>query len=663
MIIDFIQYSLYSVIFFLGIAGVGLLIIDILGLKKENLPFSLSISYFLSLCLFVLFGVFGLFLFDDKLWFLRFFTVGYFVVSVAVFFWKRELLSSFLSKKKALLLFGSVLIGSMLLFFFQIYHTSILDEWLHRPIVKSFVQSGLFPLANPINADQSFIYTYHYGAHVVSAALETVFHLGISESLDLFKMANFFAALIFFYGLLRKWMVSRTWALLSTTSIIFLGSSFFLMDTFTTSHLKKIAFLGADWPSNAPLSFGLSGITSIGALLGLVFFFVVTTLLENWKNIRVGACIVIGILFSGFMLFGEYYAVLLLVYAFFLSLFLLFKKKITAGVLLRSFAIVFFVFVLSVYYSGGLGGSMLRSVSDRIDSYVETVFFDKKSVNVSNQVFDKSSEIPLDVVQSVLSTAVENKPLFALKGFSDLGYPSEKRTISFFGKPSYYLRSFFLEGWIIVLIGILFFRKKITFDFSDGALLIFSSVLIWSPFFITTTFGDLNLSKSLAVGLALLHLYFIKVLFDLRVSYKKYIIGFFATLFIFGSLPGMALGSNIQWRWISSKGKEQYCSQNPLCYKGDLTDVLKEFDGKQPGLKRIVSDSKNVRKVADLTKAYVYIYEDNDIDTLISQFGTIYVVRTPELDKVLLQEDKEMIDRGIGVFERGVFRVVSLDKP
>lgn len=635
MIIDFIQQSIYSLIFFLGIAGVGLVILDILGFKKDNTIFSFATAYFLSLCVFVLFCVFGLFLFEDKLSFVRYFTFGYFALSAVVLFRKFDFkLSADFFKRKFFWLFLAALMGSLFLFFLQIYNTSILDEWLHRPVVKSFVQNGTFPLINPLSPDQEFIYTYHYGAHVIGAALELVFRLGISESLDLFKMANFIGAFLLFYGLLRRWSISVSWSLLSTIAILFAGSSFFLMDTFTTSHLKRIEPFGSEWPSNTPLSFVLSGITSVGVLLSLTFFFIFIALLHEWKKVKIVASILIGILFSGFMLLGEYYAILILAYVCIFSLILLLKQKTTFAVLGGTIMFALLSFIPAVYYSGGLGRAMLNSVTDNIDH-----IYEKKTQGLTTSVKDIEK---LDIKESIneegtASASVvmnENKPAFAIKKPSGWGYPSEKKIIGFFEKSGYYLRTFLLEGLLFVFVGWLLIRKKIIFESEEWSFAVFSLALVSVPFFITTAFGDLNLAKSLVVGFVLLHLLLIKILFHLKIKYKKYLAVLFVVLFLLGSLPGMVLGSNIQWRWISSKGKSQYCSQNPICYKEDITKFLSDFEKENPGLKRIITDDGSIAKVSDLTNAFVYVYNENAQGNLLdyaSKIGAEYIIITPKL--------------------------------
>ncbi len=654
MLFDFIQQIFLSGLFFLGIAGAGLLVIDSLLLKKENSALRMALAYFFSLCIFTLLCVFGLFIFTDKLGFVAYFTYGYFFVSAIIFgrrlFEGRKITE--ILKARYVWVLSAFLLAIAFLFFLQIYHTSILDEWLHRPVVNSFVHNGVFPLVNPVSADQDFIYTYHYGVHIIGASLALIFGAETSESLDLFKLANFIGAFLLFYGLLRKWLVSSYWALLSAGATIFVGSSFFLMDTFTTSHLKKIGSLGADWPSNVSLSFGLTGVTSVGALLFFAFFFTFTDVIKNWKKFRLIVPATAGILFSGFMLLGEYYAALALMYMFIFGLVLLWKKMIDFKSALVAIVLFLAVFIPCLHYSGGLGGAMLNSVSSilsaQLSSFSSGVSFSDKARE--DELMQAASTTDHGEI-TASAVMIANKSAFAFKGISQWGYPSEKRILQFFDKPVYYVRSFLLEALALGLMVWLFFKRKLITSLEDKAVLFTALILVGVPFFITTAFGDLNLAKSVAVGLVLFHLYFVKTLYHMEVRYKKYVVALFVVLFFFGSIPGMVLGSNIQWQWVSSKGRAQYCSQNPLCYEGSLTALLESFERQYPGLKKVAVDRNNTKKVIDLTQSYVYPFGDNRVE---------YIVDTAELRKSLKDVEREELSSLEAVLERDGNRVLRV---
>lgn len=650
MLFDFIQQIFLGVLFFLGVAGVGLFVVDSLLLKKENSALRMALAYFFSVCIFTLLCVFGLFIFDDKLGYITYFTYSYFFVSAIIFGWRlfesKRITGVF--KRRFFWLFSAFLLAIIFPFFLQIYHTSILDEWLHRPVVNSFVHNGVFPLVNPVSVDHSFIYTYHYGVHIVGASLALVFGLGVSESLDLFKLANFIGAFLMFYGLLRKWLITRYWSLLSAGTILFVGSSFFLMDTFATSHLKKIGSFGADWPSNVPLSFGISGVTGVGVLIFFAFFFVFTDVIQNWKKFRPVVPVLAGILFAGFMLLGEYYAALVLMYMIILALVLLFGRRINFKSAIAAAALFAAVFISSLHYSAGLGGAMLNSVSNLLSSQWSvlssggSLYNDSDSQETSATDTIDHSEIAASAVM------IDNRPTFAIKGVAQWGYPSEKRILLFFDKPVYYLRSFLLEALALGLIGWLLFKRKLITSFEDRTVLVTALILVGVPFFITTAFGDLNLAKSVVIGLVLFHLYFIKVLYFVEIERKRYVVVLFVALFFFGSVPGMVLGSNIQWQWLSSKGSAQYCSQNPLCYKENIKFFLADFESNYPGLKKVVTDDGSLAKVVDLTNTYVYGYSEKTqggILDLITRTNTEYVIITPRLREYVprLQIDELLV--------------------
>ncbi|KKT93198.1 MAG: hypothetical protein UW95_C0025G0016 [Parcubacteria group bacterium GW2011_GWC1_45_14] len=188
MILGFFEYSIWGSVFFFGTTGIGLLLFDFLKLKYRNIWYKLSISYFLSLCLFIFLSVAPLFFVPDKLLFLRVFTVAYSLLSLVVILLNLRKKDFKLFFKKNWKVFAALLL-SLVSFFLVIFQTSVLDEWLHRPVVKYFTTNGTFPLVNPYNPSQNFIFEYHYGMHIFASEIQLISNIGVSEAV-LFSLST-----------------------------------------------------------------------------------------------------------------------------------------------------------------------------------------------------------------------------------------------------------------------------------------------------------------------------------------------------------------------------------------------------------------------------------------------------------------------------------------
>ncbi|MFZ1626445.1 MAG: hypothetical protein WAT81_01405, partial [Candidatus Moraniibacteriota bacterium] len=128
--------------------------------------------------------------------------------------------------------------------------------------------------------------------------------------------------------------------------------------------------------------------------------------------------------------------------------------------------------------------------------------------------------------------------------------------------PWYYLRTLLLEAVVILLIAYAAY-KKISIRKDHPVLFSILVIGLIGPFFFSTMFGNLNFSKTTTASLVLLHLFVFYLI--ARIPLQRWFVGILITLLAFGSVSGLLIGSNIQWQWISSKGKSQFCSQNPMC--------------------------------------------------------------------------------------------------
>ncbi|MFZ1655184.1 MAG: hypothetical protein WAT84_05140 [Candidatus Moraniibacteriota bacterium] len=530
-----------------------------LGYIRENPFLDLSLAYFTSLCLYTIFIVAGLFIAPDKRGDLLISTLVYGVASFSVIAYRvKQGASTFkdsLSRNRGFATsFLLMLSLAVFLFFLQIYHTAVLDEWLHRPVVQSFVDNGVFPLVNPLDPESDYIETYHYGTQVIAAALQLVFRLDVPVSLDLLKLSYFIATFFLFYGLIFSWTKKRHLSLVGAVLVLFSGSSFFFLDSFTASHL--ISFKGwglaegERWPINAALSYILTGITWVNIPLVIAFGVLFEQIsLGLIQRLRLMPILLVSVLFSGFYLISELFLAVLLVG---LLPFLL-RVCYRQGQLLRVFGVASLVSVFllfGIYFSGGIIGNVLK---DKVVCIIRSGCF--TSVQTTAPVSAVLTEAPVNLQQSAASFIV-------LRPVSLWGYPSEKRILVIWDRPWYYLRTLLFEAVVILLI-VYAAYKKISI-WKDHPIL--SSILVIGligPFFFSTVFGNLNFSKTTTASLVLLHLFVFYLIAKLPL--RRWIVGILITLLAFGSVSGLLIGSNIQWQWVSGKGKSQFCSQNPLC--------------------------------------------------------------------------------------------------
>jgi len=599
MVIDFFQQILYTAIFFLGIAGVGMAILKLIKYEPENVFLKVSVAFFISLCLFIITAVLLLFVVSDKLLFLKIFSILYFLASFLVFFYayrgKAKNIGNFL---KSNWLVFSVFLVVIFLFFLQLYHTSILDEWLHRPVVKFFTTNGIFPLQNPLSPGSNFIYTYHYGSEIFSSVIQLISRIGVSESLDIFKLSFFVGGFFLFYGIILRWSNGKKWyAALGAVIVLFCGASFFFVDGFTTGYLHKVKGLEQLWVMNAPFSFGICSITGIGNFLAITFVILIEDLFYRKNNFDMVTFIIFSFLFSGFFLLGELFATISLVGATLVILYKLIKRKVSIKNVLSPILIFIVLFLSGVYFSGGVVGNIF------VNKW-KSVIAEKSNVEISPIKIEESVVIPTAPVKVT-------PKLFSFRNFSDWGYSSENEIMKIWEHPFFYLRNFFLEMILFVVFAWAFTMKKI--KFSDHPCL-FSLVIVCfaAPFFLSTSWGDLNFYKLTVFGLVLLHL--LTFYLFARIESKKLFIAVLI-LFVFGTIPGLLNGINIQWRFFSGKGGEVYCSQNPLCYDEDSSKFLIEFEKENLGLKYILNNGgRNVGKIVDLTNSYSVVANDDDLN-------------------------------------------------
>jgi hypothetical protein len=361
--------------------------------------------------------------------------------------------------------------------------------------------------------------------------------------------------------------------------------------------------------------------------LTIAFGFLIEAIFSKKENLlRWPGHMCIWILMIGFFLISELFAAAVLAMYFLKLVYCFWKASVPLSHIIPRVAVAFLVIVCGVYLTGGIVGDMIGHSLIRFQSTPTS-----PSVSIPEQGTDIGEHL-------VPTTAL----IISVKPILTWGYPSEKRVLVPWDIPLYYLRSVLLEVSILLLWSFLLVTRRIVI--SDKPVLVLLMLMgLVGPFILTTRFGDLNLAKTTTLSFVLLHLLIYYWLTYIEGRKRVWLTGFFLVLFAISAISGFLMGPNIQWQIVSGKGREQYCSQNPVCYKGEFTDMLQIFERENPGLKRVRTDQKNAAKVVDLTNAYVY---------RSAVPGVGYVVETPELRK----GDTRLIEGEI-LYESGEYRI------
>jgi len=645
MILDFLRQLILAGIFFAGISLGGLFFFSWLKYEVKGKALEYSLAYFISLSVYTALLVGTLFIFADKKLSAILFTLIYFIFALGWYLkTKRKLTKKNILYFKENKAFLAVFLLSLFSFWLQIYHTSMLDEWLHRPVTQEFIDFSIFPLVNPLQSEVNFINTYHYGTQLVSGTIGLTTNLDASESLDIFKLANAIASLLLLYGIVLQITQNKKWSVFGMATIFFLASSFFLLDSFTASHLKSFSGLGFPkgerWPINVPLSFGLTGVTWVNIPLMLAWVYFLDSYIKK-KIVTFKMFVFSSVFFIGFFLISELFAVLGIV-AFCIALFLqLFQKKIEIKSIVMGSLVFVTVLIGGLYFTGGIVGSMVQNSNS---------YFNQ----ISENNIEKSQLEVEDLPQNENESKVSSNSFLELKPVLEWGYPTESRTLFVSNHPIYYLRTFFLEILTLLMLSYLIFSIRKTLK-EYPVLITTTTLAILLPLAFHTSFGDLNLYKLTIYGLLVLHL---SVFLLINENSSRWIKGSVIFLLITGSIAGFFLGPNIQWRFISGKGKSMYCSQNPSCYSGNGVELLKEFEKKYPDSKTVTVSTKDIPRVVDLTYSHVSIVSDSLSSKSLRDIDFIY--NSPELRKNKDQVFLEELNRYKKVLEKGEYSILMI---
>ncbi|MCX6762502.1 MAG: hypothetical protein NT093_01840 [Candidatus Moranbacteria bacterium] len=608
---SFVVQLFFAFVFFAGISGTGILVLRTLKIKKSNIFLEFSLGFFVSLTLFAVLSVLLLFVVPNKLAVLVVFTILYFLLSFVVLirrFWTdsdKKLILPFFKEYWSICV---ALVLSIFFFFLEIYRTALLDEWLHRPIVKFFTENGIFPLRNPFNPAEIFIYSYHYGTQIIGSALKLIFSLGVSESLDVMKLAFFIASFLLFFGLIFEWSKSKWYSLFGAVFVILCGGSFFLFDNFSTSH---VAFWGQSVgrPFNYSLSFCLAGITWVNIPLSVAFLWLLEKYFLKREEDFGWSFFLFAPLLVGFFLISELFGILMIGFIVFLILLNLRKGNISKKNIY--FGLFFFaIFFIGMLASGGVVAS----------------------------IFEKSRSL---------------KGLAVLRGLDSWGYPTEAGIIVFSQSLMRYLKDFLLE--IVIAATIIFGLIKRKISVSDHPLFFLAvPITFLIPFVVSTSMGNLNLYKLTALGILVLHL-----LFFYYFSLNKRAVLFYVliVLFVFGSLPIVFFDFNTQ---IGNSAWAQYlrCVENDLCYDPAEASFLMEFEKNHPGVKYFYAAKQDQQIIVDLTNSFAVRYTGVLDSETLKKRKIEYIFDTPNLESLLDENAQEELKRYEPVGQSGDYRIL-----
>ncbi len=565
MLSDFLIQVLFSLIFFLGLTGVGFFLTKFFKFKTNNLFLSSALAFFTSLCLYIILAVPVLIYFPSKLMALSIFSVIYFLISFLIlgYFYNNISLNQvkfFFKKNWLVLLAGFFVLG---IFFLQIYKTALFDEWLHRPVVNHFVnRGGEFPFVNPYSKDQNFNGAYHYGLYIPTATIQIFTKLETPEALDILKLSYAIASFFLIYGIAFEFSKNNIYSIAIGIFLLFSGGLFFVTDMFMTENFDfwdtVISFF------NPPVLFLLAGITWVNITLSLAFIWLMEQVFYKKAQFNVSQILLFIVLLGGFYLISELFVALILI-LFSFSIFInLIKKKIDFKKIILILGILLAGLLGIIFSTGGVASGLIG---------------ENKTIDIG----------------SVLS----------FRPFGQWGYPNSS---SILGKSEWavYLKSYSLAGLVgILFICFLFFKKSRTEflkTFNKFPLIWLSFfICLLVPFFFSTIYGDINLAKIRELWPVLIYLILFYLIYKL--NYKKIILIPVIILFLASSFPIVIVNYAIQWKENERYDKSR-CRENNLCYPQEEINVLRKFEKENPDKNKVVFvKGKEEMKIIDETNS------------------------------------------------------------
>ncbi|GEM_PF-2974515 len=586
MLIDFFIQNLFATIFFLGITGIGSVLLGIFNFKTNN-PFLYSaMAFFLSLCLYIILLIPFLTYLPNKLLVLKIFSGVYFLISFLILSYFYQAISwrklkVFFKRNWPVFLAVFFVLG---VFFLQLYRTALFDEWLHRPVVQKFVDDGEFPFINPYNENYNFNSTYHYGLYIPASAIKLFTNLTAAESLDVLKLSFAMASFFLIYGIVYEFSRKRNYSILGGVFILFSGGLYFTTSLLFSDNFNiwehSISFF------NDPVLFLMAGITWINLMLSVAFIWLTERVFREKNQFNFLQILVFILLLGGFYLISELFVVLILILFGFSVLFNLLSKKISVKKI---------VVILVILIVGLLGIVFL------VDGVARNLIGENKSFEIGK--------------------------LLTYRHFGHWGYPSSSGIL---GKSSWmaYLKSYSLEFLILIFFtGCLLFkksRKQIFKTFKKFPLIwlaLFVCALV--PFLFSTIYGDVNLAKLKELWPPLLYILFFYLI--VKLNYKKIILITFLILFIISSLPMMITNFGIQWG-NNDRSENARCRENNLCYPEDEVKVLQRFEKENPNRNKVILiNRKDEAKLIDKTNSKLEFIGGNITEEFLKKSQAEYL--------------------------------------
>jgi hypothetical protein len=605
MIIDFLIQTIFAVIFFLGIAGVGSVIIGILNFKTKNIFLYLAIAFFTSLCLYIILAVPLLTYLPNKLLTLQIFSAIYFLVSFSIlaYFYSKfphKQISNFF-KKNWLVFLSTIFV--LVVFFLQIYQTALFDEWLHRPVVNHFVNNGgEFPFINPYNKDQNFNNSYHYGLYIPTATIQLFTHTETHEALDILKLSFAIASFLLIYGIVFQFSKNILYSVSVGIFLLFSGGLFFVTDMLVKGDFnlwdRTISFF------NTPLLFLMAGITWINITLSLAFIWLMEQVFYRKAQFNFVQILLFTILLGGFYLISELFAVLIIISLAFSILINLIRKKISLTKIISISVILILGLLGIIILTGGVGAGLVGETKSRS-------------------------------IESVLT----------FRPFGQWGYPS---SVAILGKSYWpgYIKSYSLAGLVAILFIIFLFfknpRKELLKTFKKFPLLWLSFLIcLLVPFFFSTVYGDINLAKLKELWPLLLYLILFYLIYKL--NYKKVILIPVLILFLLSSFPMIITNYGIQW-----KDNERYdkvrCRENNLCYPEEEVKILRRFEKENPDKDKIILINRDDEpKLIDETNSQLEFISGNITEEFLKNSKAEYLFYNKRVYENSTRTSREVI--------------------
>ena len=131
-------------------------------------------------------------------------------------------------------------------------------------------------------------------------------------------------------------------------------------------------------------------------------------------------------------------------------------------------------------------------------------------------------------------------------------------------------------------------------------------------------------------------------------------------MFILGSIPTILFNFKVQFG-SSSTAQAFRCAQNDLCYDPSITEIFKDFETNNPGLKNILVSPNDSKYVVDLSNSFAI----NNLGMLfnkesLQQNNIQYIFDSPDLESILDQSALEELKRYDNIKQIGDYKILKV---